>query len=100
MPSVSSGGVNIHYELEGEGSPIVLVHQLMQNLQAWRRSGYTEQLAQDHLLVLMDPRGHGQSDKPHDKEAYAPVLLARDVLAVVDHLGFARVHYLGYSLGG
>ncbi len=100
MPSVSNQGVNIYYELEGAGPPLVLVHQLMQNLDAWRRTGYTAELAKDHLLILIDPRGHGRSDKPHHKDDYLPEKWASDVLAVVDHLGVGRFHYLGYSLGG
>lgn len=100
MPSVSNQGVSVHYELEGSGPPLVLVHQLVQSLQAWRSTGYTEALAKDHLLVLIDPRGHGQSDKPHDMVDYAPERMASDVLAVVDHLEIGRFHYLGYSLGG
>ena len=99
MPSVSNRGVNIHYELEGSGPPLVLVHQLMQSLEAWRSTGYTADLAQDHLLVLVDPRGHGESDKPHDKDDYLPERMASDVLAVVDHLAIGKFHYLGYSLG-
>ncbi len=57
MPSISNAGINIHYELEGSGAPIVLVHQLMQNLGAWRSAGYTEALGKDHLLVLVDRAG-------------------------------------------
>jgi pimeloyl-ACP methyl ester carboxylesterase len=100
MSSVSNQGVNIYYELEGSGPPLVLVHQLAQSLQAWRSAGYTRELAKDHLLVLIDPRGHGQSDKPHDKDDYSPGRMASDVLVVVDHLGIRKFHYLGYSLGG
>lgn len=100
MPSVSNDGVNIYYELEGSGPPLVLVHQLMQNLQAWRSTGYVKELEKDYRLVLIDPRGHGQSDKPHSKEDYLPERMASDVLAVVNDLGLDRFSYLGYSLGG
>ena len=99
MPSISNQGISIYYEVEGSGPPLVLVHQLTQNLQAWRTTGYCGELAKDHLLILIDPRGHGQSDKPHDKNDDLPEQMASDVLTVVDHLGIARFHYLGYSLG-
>jgi pimeloyl-ACP methyl ester carboxylesterase len=50
--------------------------------------------------VLIDARGHGRSDKPHDREAYVLDRLVGDVLAVLDAAGIERTHYWGYSFGG
>jgi pimeloyl-ACP methyl ester carboxylesterase len=47
----------------------------------------------------MDVRGHGQSDKPHDPAAYVIPQQVADVVAVLDQLGLAQVHYWGYSMG-
>ena len=70
MPFATNDDVRIHYEREGSGPPLVLHHGLFQALQAWRDDGYVEALAGDYALILMDPRGHGASDKPHDPAAY------------------------------
>jgi pimeloyl-ACP methyl ester carboxylesterase len=71
---------------------------------AWRagaRYGYVEELKKEHRLILIDARGHGGSDKPHDPEAAAGLeRRPADVVAVLDDLGIDGAHYFGYSLGG
>ena len=99
MPFATNESVRIYYEVEGAGEPLVLVHQLSSSLQSWRDNGFVEPLKQEHRLILVDARGHGQSDKPHEAEAYTPDRMADDVIAVLDALGVAQAHYLGYSLG-
>ena len=46
-----------------------------------------------------DLRGHGESDKPHDADAYARDALVGDIVALLDHLGIARADLMGFSLG-
>ena len=48
---------------------------------------------------LIDSRGHGQSDKPHDPSAYTPSRFASDIVAVLDDLGTKSAGYWGYSHG-
>ena len=62
--------------------------------------GYVEALGQEYRLILVDARGHGFSDKPHDAEAYNEKLLATDVIAVLDDLGVEKAHFFGYSMSG
>lgn len=52
------------------------------------------------MLVLIDARGHGNSDKPHHKVDYHWQLRASDILSVADDLGHERFHFWGYSMGG
>jgi pimeloyl-ACP methyl ester carboxylesterase len=101
MPYVENRGVLIHYEVEGEGSPLVLAHGFSDTLDGWREYGYAAELKKEHRLVLIDARGHGASDKPHDPETAASLeQRPADVVAVLDDLGIDRAHYFGYSLGG
>src|SRR6185312_2521799 len=51
-------------------------------------------------LILVDARGHGSSDKPHDPAAYDLSIRASDVVSVLDDLDLAKADYLGYSMGG
>ncbi len=62
--------------------------------------GWTKAFRDHYRLILIDARGHGDSDKPHAPEAYRMELRVGDVTAVLDHLGIDRAHCLGYSDGG
>ena len=62
-------GVRIHFTVEGEGPPLVLQHGFASSLQTWYITGYVEALQSDYQLILVDARGHGGSDKPHDPAA-------------------------------
>jgi len=100
MPYANNQGVRIHYEVEGNGPPLVLLHGLGQTLEAWLEYGYVEALKDKYQLILIDVRGHGDSDKPHNPEAYELKLLVKDVVAVLDDLEVHKSHFLGYSMGG
>jgi pimeloyl-ACP methyl ester carboxylesterase len=100
MARVVVGGVGIHYEVEGRGSPLVLQHGFTDSLVTWYEYGYVDALASDHQLVLIDARGHCGSDKPHDASSYADSAMALDVVAVLDDLEIERSAFFGYSMGG
>lgn len=100
MPYADNQGVRIHYEVEGNGPGLVLLHGLGSDLESWRDSGYVERLKKDYQLILIDARGHGLSDKPHDPEAYKLRILVNDVVGTLDDLGVDKAHFMGYSMGG
>jgi pimeloyl-ACP methyl ester carboxylesterase len=96
----SDDGTRIVYEIVGEGAPLVLVHGSATFRGLWHALGYVEALAPEFQLILLDVRGHGESEKPREESAYAMKHLVADVLAVLDDSGVERTHYFGYSLGG
>ncbi len=100
MPYADNNGVRIHYQIEGDGPPLVLQHGITQSMKRWYMHGYVDALKADYQLILVDARGHGQSDKPHDPTAYALPLRVGDVVAVLDDWDINRAHYWGYSMGG
>lgn len=102
MPYATNDGVRIHYHLAGNpnGPPLVLLHGFAFSLIDWVELGYSEALGAGYRLILIDARGHGLSDKPHDPDAYRAACWAGDVVAVLDDLGIPQAHFLGYSMGG
>jgi pimeloyl-ACP methyl ester carboxylesterase len=76
------------------------MHGLTSSLGAWKRYGYVEELRMNYMLILVDARGHGDSGKPHDSQAYSAELMTGDIVAVLDDLGVDRAVYWGYSMGG
>ncbi|MGH2617992.1 MAG: alpha/beta fold hydrolase [Thermomicrobiales bacterium] len=100
MPYATNDDLRIHYEIEGSGKPLVLYHGLTGSGERWRDTGYVAGLRETYQLVLIDARGHGQSDKPHDPAAYGRRRQAADVIAVLDDLGIQKTRFWGHSMGG
>ena len=96
--SFVSDGVRIHYVVQGSGEPVVLVHGFTGSINEWVDSGVLPNLARDYRVIALDLRGHGQSEKPRDVSAYGE-RMALDVIALMDHLGVAKAHVVGYSQG-
>jgi pimeloyl-ACP methyl ester carboxylesterase len=95
-----SDGVKIHYVVEGQGEPVILVHGFTASIPVqWQLPGIFSKLAQDYQVIALDNRGHGKSDKPHDPKDYGPKM-ADDVVRLMDHLKLDKAHVVGYSMGG
>src|SRR5918994_6507418 len=100
MPDVPNGGIRISYDAVGEGRPLVLLHGWCCDRSWWTEPGYVDGLRSDHRLVIVDIRGHGASDKPHEVAAYAWEALIADVFAVADAESLDRFAIWGQSYGG
>ena len=100
MPRVDNKGISIHYRVEGNGPPLVLQHGFVDSSESWYERGYVAALKPKYRLVLIDARGHGQSDKPHDPPSFTPEKFSSDTVAVLDNLGIKTTAYWGYSMGG
>ena len=100
MAYAHNGGMRIHYRVIGDGPPLVLYHGFGLTLKAWYLFGYVETLRKRYRVILIDSRGHGASDKPHDPEQYSFDFDVADTLAVLDQLEIDRAALWGYSSGG
>ena len=100
MPFAANDDVRIHYEVVGDGAPLMLYHGLAGSGERWRDTGYVARLANDHRLILIDAGGHGQSGKPHDPATYGRLRQAADAIAVLDDLGIDAARFWGHSMGG
>jgi 3-oxoadipate enol-lactonase len=90
------GGVSLHIEEAGQGSPVVALHGLGSSGRDW--GAVTPLLAARHRVIVPDLRGHGRSERPPGR--YHVPRFAADVAAVCDHLAVDRAHVVGLSLGG
>jgi 3-oxoadipate enol-lactonase len=91
------GGITLHYETYGEAGPwVTLSHSLAASTRMWRPQ--IEALGGAFRVLAFDTRGHGESEAT--TPPYAMETLAGDLLALLDHLGIARTHLVGLSLGG
>jgi len=101
MPSFRNGDVEIAYLDQGHGEPVVLVHGFASTKEVnWVNPAWVATLTRaGRRAIALDNRGHGASSKLYDPAAYHSALMARDVHALMDHLGIARADVMGYSMG-
>jgi pimeloyl-ACP methyl ester carboxylesterase len=101
MSSFKNGDVEIAYLDEGEGEPIVLVHGFASTKNVnWVYPTWVSELRKNgRRVIALDNRGHGDSGKLYDSEAYHIPTMAGDVSALMDHLDIERADVMGYSMG-
>jgi pimeloyl-ACP methyl ester carboxylesterase len=95
MPTVQANGIDIYYEVQGEGEPLVLIPYL-----AADQACYAFQVleyANHFTCFTVDLRGAGLSGKPEG--IYTTELLADDIAAFMQAASVERAHVAGLSLG-
>ena len=98
MAKLNRNGVEIYYEVHGNGPPLILTHGYSSTSAMWH--GQIDALSKRHKLVLWDMRGHGQSDYPDDPAAYSEAMTVGDIAALLDTVGAEEAIVSGLSLGG
>jgi 3-oxoadipate enol-lactonase len=97
MPFLSVEGVNINYTVEGSGDWLVMIGGYASgNWKSW--GAHLAEMAKQFRVLALDNRGIGDSDVPD--YPYTTLMMARDTIAVMDHLKIDRAHIFGKSLGG
>ena len=94
-----SNGVKIRYVVEGQGEPVLLIHEFSADMERnWVGPGVFAKLAKGYRTIAYDNRGHGKSDKPHEPTKYGKEMV-EDAVRLLDHLDVKRAHVVGYSMG-
>ena len=93
----TTDGVKIHFMVKGKGAPVILIHGYTGSAEGnWFSNGIADALAVNHMVIAIDCRNHGLSDKP---QPMGPGK-AEDVIELMDHLKIPKAHLHGYSMGG
>ena len=96
MPKADIGDAEIHYEISGDGPPLMLVPGLGGNGSFW--SNQVEAFRAHFRVIVHDHRGAGRST--HSPIAYSVDQMAADTLRLMDALDIEAAHYVGHSTGG
>lgn len=96
MPKVHVDGADIHYEVHGQGPPVMLVAGLGGAGSYWKPQ--LAELARHFTVIVHDHRGTGAST--HQKITYSVERMAADTVAVMDAAGIESAHLVGHSTGG
>jgi pimeloyl-ACP methyl ester carboxylesterase len=98
MTKIRVRGIEMAYELEGSGPPVVLLHGYPFNRTMWREQA--EALRASFRVIMPDLRGLGETEASGDDEPATMNEMAADVAALLDQLSIDRVMLGGLSMGG
>jgi 3-oxoadipate enol-lactonase len=96
MPTALINGINLYYEEQGRGDPLLLIMGFSAHSMMWMMQ--TPVLAQHFRVITFDNRGVGRSDAPEGP--YSTRQMADDASGLLEHLGIERAHVVGWSMGG
>ena len=98
MPTATIDGVELYYEVTGEGEPLVWSHEFAGDHRSW--APQVRAFARRYRVITYSNRGYHPSTVPEDPAAYSQERLVDDLRGLLRHLGIARAHVGGLSMGG
>lgn len=98
MPKFSADGVDIYYEVTGEGFPLVWSHEFGGSYESWETQ--VRFFTRRFRVITYAARGWPPSDVPRDSEAYSQEHVVNDLYLLLRHLGIDQAHIGGLSMGG
>jgi 3-oxoadipate enol-lactonase len=98
MPSARVNGIDMWYELAGDGPLLVLTHGFAGPAEMWSET-VTRDFRARYAVLLYDVRGHGRTSVPA-AETFSVPQFASDLAGLLDHLSIERAHIAGVSMGG
>ena len=98
MPyAVANDSVRLYFEEAGSGTPILFLHEFAADHTNWEPQ--MRYFSRAHRVIAYSARGYTPSDVPPSADAYTYKHFYTDALAVLDHLGIAKAHFVGLSMG-
>lgn len=101
MPTFTHDGTEIAFLDAGEGDPLLFIHGFASNKEMnWVGPGWIAAAkAAGYRAIALDNRGHGASTKYYEAGRYDIPEMAKDSIALLDHLKLPRADFIGYSMG-
>jgi pimeloyl-ACP methyl ester carboxylesterase len=97
MPYAQSAGARLYYEETGSGHPVIFVHEFGADHREWEQQ--VRYFSRAYRCIAYAARGYPPSDVPEDPKLYGQDHSADDIAALLKHLGIARAHVVGLSMG-
>ena len=98
MPVANINGVNLNYEVAGQGEAVVFIHGYTGSARDW--ANQIAVLSPKYRAVALDLRGHGKSAAPPREEDYSIPIFTEDIWALLKMLDIKKCCLGGHSLGG
>ena len=98
MPKALINGINLYYEDNGSGFPVIFTHGYAGTTKSWE--GQVAAFSRKYRFIICDMRGHGQTDAPESLSKYTQDTVIEDIYQLLRHLGIRKSVVGGLSLGG
>jgi pimeloyl-ACP methyl ester carboxylesterase len=98
MPHLNRDGVELYYEVHGDGPALLLTHGYGSSSHMWAEQ--VEPFSKHFKLITWDMRGHGRTSSPSDASLYSESATVADMAALLDAAGAETAIVGGLSLGG
>jgi pimeloyl-ACP methyl ester carboxylesterase len=96
--ATADDGAAIYFEEAGSGTALLFIHEFAGDHRSWEPQ--MRRFARHFRCITFAARGYPPSDVPEDVLAYSQDAAVTDAIAVLDHLGIDRAHFVGLSMGG
>jgi 3-oxoadipate enol-lactonase len=96
VPTLKANGIDLYYEMLGEGEPLLIISGLATDLT--QITGLIDGFSRTHRVIAFDNRGVGRTDKPDIP--YSIEMMAEDTAGLLQALGVSHCNVLGFSMGG
>ena len=98
MPhAMTKDGVRLYFEEVGSGTPLLFLHEFAADHSNWEPQ--LRYFSRAHRCIAYSARGYAPSDVPTSAVVYSYEHFFTDALAVLDHLGIEKAHFIGLSMG-
>ncbi|MCE2948427.1 MAG: alpha/beta fold hydrolase [bacterium] len=97
MPHAMSSGARLYYEEAGSGTPLLFAHEFGGDLHSWEPQ--LRFFSRRYRCIAFNARGWPPSEVRNEPELNTEDHAARDIVAVLRHLGIDRAHLVGLSMG-
>lgn len=91
-------GVELYYEVHGEGEWLVLAHEFSGGYKSWQPQ--VDAFRKHRRVLVYNNRGYPPSSVPGDPVAYSQEHSIADLRQLLAHLGVERPVLVGFSMGG
>ena len=98
MPTITVNEVDLFYEVTGQGTPLVLLHEYATDMRAWESQ--VRFFSRFYQVIRFNYRGYPPSTVPVDPEAYVHDRFIDDIDGLFSGLGIKQAHLVGIATGG
>lgn len=98
MSTAHVNGVELYYEITGDGFPLVFSHEFAGNCRSWEPQ--VRFFSRCYEVITYNNRGYPPSEVPTNTEAYSQDILVEDLYHLLCHVKISKAHIAGLSMGG